>query len=87
MADNAPLRISLHITQTVSYNWVAYVKKTADQEMNAILLIIGIVYWVFRIVIKSVQQCRYFLFFVNLTVSYNWVAYVKKTANWFLANS
>jgi hypothetical protein len=31
--------------------------------MDAILLIIGIVY---RIVIKSVQQCTYFLFFVNL---------------------
>ena len=37
-----------------------------DQEMDAILLIIDIVYGVFRIVIKSVQQCRYFLFFVNL---------------------
>jgi hypothetical protein len=30
-----------------------------DQEMDAILLIIGIVYRVFRIVIKSVQQCFY----------------------------
>jgi hypothetical protein len=28
-----------------------------DQEMDAILLIIGIVYRVCRIVIKSVQQC------------------------------
>jgi hypothetical protein len=28
-----------------------------DQEMDAILLIIGIVYGVCRIVIKSVQQC------------------------------
>jgi hypothetical protein len=37
-----------------------------DQEMDAILLIIDIVYGVCRIVIKSVQQCRYFLFFVNL---------------------
>ena len=36
-----------------------------DQEMDAILLIIDIVYGVGRIVIKSVQ-CRYFLFFVNL---------------------
>ena len=36
------------------------------QEMDAILLTIGIVYGVCRIVIKSVQQCRYFLFFVNL---------------------
>ena len=37
-----------------------------DQEMDAILLIIDIVYGVCGIVIKSVQQCRYFLFFVNL---------------------
>ena len=37
-----------------------------DSEMDAILLIIGIVYRVFRIVIKSVQQCTYFLFSVNL---------------------
>jgi hypothetical protein len=37
-----------------------------DQEMDAILLIIDIVYGVCRIVIKSLQQCRYFLFFVNL---------------------
>ena len=36
-----------------------------DQEMDAILLIIGIVYGVCRIV-KSVQQCTYFLFSVNL---------------------
>ena len=36
------------------------------QEMDAILLIIGIVYEVCRIVIKSVQQCTYFLFSVNL---------------------
>jgi hypothetical protein len=34
--------------------------------MDAILLIIGIVYGACRIVIKSVQQCTYFLFFVNL---------------------
>jgi hypothetical protein len=33
-----------------------------DQEMDAILLIIGIVYGVCQIVIKSVQQCTYFLF-------------------------
>jgi hypothetical protein len=39
-----------------------------DQEMDAILLIIDIVYGVCRIVIKSVQHCRYFLFFVNLTL-------------------
>ena len=39
-----------------------------DQEMDAILLIIGIVYGVCRIVIKSVQQCTYFLFFVILLV-------------------
>jgi hypothetical protein len=31
-----------------------------DQEMEAILSIIGIVYRVCRIVIKSVQQCTYF---------------------------
>ena len=38
-----------------------------DQEMNANLLIIGVVYGVCRIVIKSVQQCcTYFLFSVNL---------------------
>ena len=37
-----------------------------DQEMDAILLIIGIVYRVCRIVNKSVQQCTYFLFSVNL---------------------
>ena len=37
-----------------------------DQEMDAILLIIGIVFGVCRIVIKSVQQCTYFLFSVNL---------------------
>ena len=37
-----------------------------DQEMDAILLIIDIVYGVCRIVIKSVQQCTYFLLFVNL---------------------
>jgi hypothetical protein len=37
-----------------------------DQEMDVILLIIGIVYRVCRIVIKSVQQCTYFLFSVNL---------------------
>jgi hypothetical protein len=36
------------------------------QEMDAILVIIGIVYGVCRIVIKSVQQCTYFLFSVNL---------------------
>jgi hypothetical protein len=34
--------------------------------MDTILLIIDIVYGVCRIVIKSVQQCTYFLFFVNL---------------------
>ena len=37
-----------------------------DQEMDAILLIIGTVYGVCRIVIKSVQQCTYYLFSVNL---------------------
>jgi hypothetical protein len=44
-----------------------------DQETDAILLIIGIVYGVCRIVIKSVQQCTYFLFSVNqLLVSVNY---------------
>jgi hypothetical protein len=37
-----------------------------DQEMDAILFIICIFYGVCRIVIKSVQQCTYFLFSVNL---------------------
>ena len=37
-----------------------------DQEMDAILLIIGIAYGVCRIVITSVQQCTYFLCSVNL---------------------
>ena len=37
-----------------------------DQEMDAILLIIGITYGVCRIVIKSVQKCTYFLFSVHL---------------------
>ena len=37
-----------------------------DQEMDAVLLIIGIAFGVCRIVIKSVQQCTYFLFSVNL---------------------
>ena len=37
-----------------------------DQEMYAVLLIIGIAFGVCRIVIKSVQQCTYFLFTVNL---------------------
>ena len=37
-----------------------------DQEMDVILLIIDIVYGVCRIAIKSVQQCTYFLFFVDL---------------------
>ena len=37
-----------------------------DQEMDTILLIIGIVYGVCRIVIKSVQQWTYFLYSVNL---------------------
>jgi hypothetical protein len=34
--------------------------------MDTILLMIGIVYGACRIVIKSVQQCTYFLFSVNL---------------------
>ena len=35
-------------------------------QSTTILLIIDIAYGVCRIVIKSVQQCTYFLFFVNL---------------------
>ena len=57
--------------KTIRYDWC--LNKTCncscfeiDQEMDAILLIIGIVYGVCRIVIKSVQQCTYFLFSVNL---------------------
>jgi hypothetical protein len=37
-----------------------------DQEIDANLLIIAIVYGVCQIVIKSVQQCTYFQFSVNL---------------------
>ena len=37
-----------------------------DEEMDAILLINGIAYGFCRIVSKSVQQCTYFLFSVNL---------------------
>ena len=44
-------------------NWSCF---KIDQEMDAILLIIDIVYGVCRIIIKSVQQCTYFLFSVNL---------------------
>ena len=51
-----------------------------DQEMDAILLIIGIVYRVCRIVIKSVQQCTYFLFSVNLLlVCVNYGNYGQRT--------
>ena len=46
-----------------SYNCSCF---ESDQEMDAILLIIDIIYGVCRIVTKSVQQCTYFLFFVNL---------------------
>ena len=38
-----------------------------DQEMDAILLIINMFLGVCRIVIKSVQQCIYFLFSVLIT--------------------
>jgi hypothetical protein len=40
-----------------------------DQERDAILSIIGIVYRVCRIIIKSEQQCTYFLFSVNLLLA------------------
>ena len=53
-----------------------------DQEMDAILLIIGIVYRVCRIVIKSVQQCTYFLFSVNLLlVSVNYGQRIMKVCS------
>ena len=46
--------------------------------MDVILLIIGIVYEVCRIVIKSVQKCTYFLFSVNLLlVGANYVQFPK----------
>jgi hypothetical protein len=59
-----------------------------NQEMDAILLIIGIVYGVCRIVIKSVQQCTYFLFSVNLLWLSCIVAYFKlcdKVCQWYAA--
>ena len=40
-----------------------------DQEMDTILLIIGIVYGVCRIVINSIQQCTYFLFSVSALIT------------------
>jgi hypothetical protein len=55
LSDNAPLNNKQKMKV-----WIQY------QEMDAILLIIGIVYGVCRIVIKSVQQYTYFLFSVNL---------------------
>ena len=60
-----------------------------DQEMDAILLIIGIVYGICRIVIKSVQQCTYFLFSVNLLlvgVILRTIYLVKIVANASLSN-
>jgi hypothetical protein len=44
-----------------------------DQEMDAILLIIGIVYGVCRIVIKSVQQCTYFHNYITNDISF-WIS-------------
>ena len=59
-------------------NWSCF---EIDQEMDAILLIIGIVYGVCRIVIKSVQQCTYFLFSVKLLlVSVNYEQRICKFA-------
>jgi hypothetical protein len=43
-----------------------YIFKEALKRLHAILLIIGMAYGFCRIVIKSVQQCTYFLFSVNL---------------------
>jgi hypothetical protein len=59
--------------------------KLQKQEMDAILLVIGIVYKVCRIVIKSVQQCTYFLFSVNLLLV--GVNYGKNYMFWKLVNS
>ena len=56
-----------HVSVTYKcYKMYAHRGFEIDQEMDVILLIIGIVYEVCRIVIKSVQQCTYFLFSVNL---------------------
>ena len=70
MIDALVKRVSVTYT---CYEMYAYRGKKVQllvfwdhQEMDAILLIIGIVYGVCRIVIKSVQQCTYFLFSVNL---------------------
>jgi hypothetical protein len=79
MVSQLPMQ-SVPITTNVVSSNPAYVMKCTpigektcncscfeiDQEMDAILLIIDIVYGVCRIVIKSVQQCRHFLYFVNL---------------------
>jgi hypothetical protein len=46
--------------------------------MDAILLIIGIDYGVCRIVIKSVQQCTYFLFSENLLLVGGYVLEIGK---------
>jgi hypothetical protein len=74
LADNAPLNIKILKFSENFLKVLKFSKKKIeffwnfeiDQEMDAILLIIGIVYEVCRIVIKSVQQCTYFLFSVNL---------------------
>jgi hypothetical protein len=56
-----------------------------DQEMDAILLIIGIVYGICRMVIKSVQQCTYFSFkkyihvYIYIIVVLNRLKYFVKT--------
>jgi hypothetical protein len=62
-------------------NWSCF---EIDQEMDAILLIIGIVYGVCRIVIESVQQCTYFLFTVNLFII--GVNYGQRTMQVFAVN-
>ena len=54
------------LIKRVSVTYKCYEMYAHRGKMDAILLIIGIVYGVCRIVIKSVQQCTYFLFSVNL---------------------
>ena len=51
-----------------------------DQEMNAILLIIGIVYGVCRIVIKSEQQCTYFLISDRIQIICFYLSLVRSVA-------
>jgi hypothetical protein len=54
------------LIKRISVTYKCYEMYAHRGKKDAILLIIGIVYGVCRIVIKSVQQCTYFLFSVNL---------------------